>query len=129
MKRMGVCGNLAIWLFNFLSSRTQIVLANGARSSVTNVTSGIAQGTVLGPILFLIMINDLSESIQESVISLFADDTRVTKVIKTKEDGKKMLNDLDKYTNGWLKITCFSTPKSLNIYASSEIVPFLSNSK
>ena len=77
MKRMGVVGNHAVWLFHFLSSRTQTILANGPRSSVTDVTSGIAHRTVLGPILFLIMINDLSESINESVISLFADDTIV----------------------------------------------------
>ena len=77
------------WLFNFLSSRTQIVLANGARSSVTDVTRGVAQ-------VFLILINDLSENILESIITLFAEDTRVTKLIKNKEAIRKMKNELDK---------------------------------
>jgi len=96
MKEMGVFGPLAVWLFNFLSSRTQVVLANGARSSASSVASGVPQGTVLGPILFLIMINDLGKSVLNSFISMFADDTRVSKVIEEEEDVKKLQDDLDR---------------------------------
>ena len=79
-----------------MSGRSQVVLANGAMSAPSQVKSGVPQGTVLGPLVFLVMINDLGDVVDESLVSLFADDTRVTKVIKTKEDQEKLQNGLDK---------------------------------
>ena len=79
IKRVGVFGYLGIWIHNILSERKQDILANGAKSSEARVTSGIPQGTVLGPLLFLVMINDLPDSVDDSIVSIFADDARVTK--------------------------------------------------
>ena len=95
IKRMGVFGKLGIWIHNFLSERTQIVLANGAKSSEARGTSGIPQGTVLGPLLFIMMINDLPQSVTDSSVSIFADDTRVTKVIKDVDDIEKLQDDIN----------------------------------
>ena len=102
MKRMGVFGKLGIWIHNFLSERVQVVLANGAKSSEARVTSGIPQGTVLGPLLFLVMINDMPEWVTESSVNIFADDTRVTKVIKDEEDIEKLQDDIIKVYK-WLE--------------------------
>ena len=96
MKDMGIHGSLAIWIYNFLTNRKQVVIANGAKSSVSEVKSGVPQGTVLGPLLFLIMINDIDDEISESLISIFADDTRLTRVIKKEEDLEAFQEDLEK---------------------------------
>ena len=79
-----------------------MVIANGSKSSVSEVKSGVPQGTVLGPLLFLIMINDIDKDISESIISIFADDTRLTKVIKNEEDLENFQEDLEKLYS-WAK--------------------------
>ena len=62
------------WIADFLRNRTQAVVLEGETSTSVPVTSGVPQGTVLGPILFLVYINDLPECISNSTVQLFADD-------------------------------------------------------
>ena len=66
-------GNLLTWIESFLQNRSQLVVVDGHYSSPISVTSGVPQGTVLGPTLFLLYINDIDANIQ-SQVRLFADD-------------------------------------------------------
>ena len=59
LREMGISGRLGIFLHNFLSGRNQVILANGTKSKYYSVRSGVTQGTVLGLILFLTIINDI----------------------------------------------------------------------
>ena len=76
---------IIIYLLSFLTKRHQRVVLDGAFSAEAKVTSGVLQGTVLGPLLFLIYINDLPEGIQ-SKVRLFADDCIIYKEIKSSTD-------------------------------------------
>ena len=94
LRDMGISGNLGVLLHNFLSNRKQVILANGVQSKPSNVRSGVPQGTVLGPVLFLILINDIDQNL-DSFTSLFADDTRVLREVRDEEDVEKLQADLD----------------------------------
>ena len=74
--------------------RSQTAVLNGNSSDELQVSSGVPQGSVLGPILFLLYINDLPESLQ-SQVCLFADDTAVYLTVQWHADSKKLQNDLD----------------------------------
>jgi hypothetical protein len=95
LKKMGIQGQLGVWLHNFLKDRKQIIIANGAKSSESKVISGVPQGTVLGPLLFLIMINDIDDNVINSSVKVFADDTRITKAVKTEEEAALLQEDLE----------------------------------
>ena len=73
---VGVVGDILRWIEDFLSDRKQRVLVQGSSSTWERVLSGVPQGSVLGPTLFLIFVNDLPEKIH-SKIQLFADDTKI----------------------------------------------------
>ena len=90
LKAMGIGGQLGQWLQSFLSNRSQKVVVNGVKSSPKPVLSGVPQGSVIGPLLFLILIGD----IDTSFISSFADDTRIGHEISSEEDMKALQLDL-----------------------------------
>ena len=74
LESYGIEGNLLRWISAFLRDRRQRVVLGDSISDWMPVTSGVPQGSVLGPILFLIFINDMPEVIQ-SLVKLFADDS------------------------------------------------------
>ena len=92
----GISGNVFKWIENFLSKRTQEVVVNGFSSFIAEVISGVPQGTVLGPILFLIFLNDIESCVLHSSIGCFADDTRISKAIYQAEDSKLLQEDLNR---------------------------------
>ena len=94
LRNLGVTGRLGVWIHNFLKNRTQCVADGGALSCDSRVLSGVPQGSVLGPLLFLIHISDIDQNTQHSLVSSFADDTRVIKEIKTAEDEERLMSDL-----------------------------------
>ena len=75
----GFPANLVKWISSFLGDRKQTVVVKGSKSQEAPVISGVPQGTVLGPILFLVFINDIKNTVTESNVSFFADDTRISK--------------------------------------------------
>ena len=79
-----------------LSNRQQCVSVNGTTSSEAQVRSGVPQGSVLGPLLFLIHISDINYEIADSTVSCFADDTQIPLGIKDEEDTQMLQNDLHK---------------------------------
>ena len=71
------------FIINYLQSRTQIVNINGVFSTERNVSSGVIQGSVLGPIFFSIFINDVDEHIVNSKILKYADDIRIYRIFES----------------------------------------------
>ena len=95
LKRCGVSGNLLLLLKSFLSDRKQTTVLNVQASTWGNVSGGVPQGSILGPLLFLIYINDLTNSLKFSV-KLFADDTSLFKAVQDPNlAASDMNNDLD----------------------------------
>ena len=90
----GISGNLLKWIGSFLTDRKQCVSINGAKSDWADALSGIPQGSVLGPILFVIYINDLPD-VLEGCVKIFADDTKVFTHIQEPKDGEVLQRDLD----------------------------------
>lgn len=81
------------WIAEYLHERRQYVVVNGEQSEITSVTSGVPQGSVLGPLLFLLYINDINENVQ-SHIRLFADDCILYRQITSETDCSVIQNDL-----------------------------------
>ena len=95
LKAHGINGNLLQWIESFLIGRKQRVSVNGHKSTWKPVRSGIPQGSVLGPILFIIYINDLPNAVS-SLVRIFADDTKVFTRVHSEEDFCRLQDDLDK---------------------------------
>ena len=83
------------WISSFLTGRTQTVVVDGFSSNESPVLSGVPQGSVLGPVLFLIFINDIADSLT-SAIRLFADDCLIYREIRSRDDQFALQDDLNK---------------------------------
>lgn len=94
----GISGNILDWIKGFLTERSQIVKVNGVESFPAPVISGIPQGSVLGPLLFLIYINDLPDAVKSYVL-LFADDTKIFRCVASESDAKELQEDIDSLQN------------------------------
>ena len=94
IKNIGISGKLFNWIKDFLSNRKQVVVVDEILSYIASVVSGVPQGTVLGPLLFLIFLNDIEKCIKSSELSCFADDTRICKSISLTSDCHLLQDDL-----------------------------------
>ena len=94
IKHLGITGNIGKWIYSFLTGRSQTVIVNGTESSASEVKSGVPQGSVLGPLLFLILLGDIDKSVASAFVSSFADDTRVGHRIKEANDVNILQEDL-----------------------------------
>ena len=103
LKSYGITGSIHDWLRTFLTKRHMQVVIEGESSEKVTVDSGVPQGTVLGPILFLCHINDLPQAVQ-SQVRLFADDCLIYRPIKSQTDHITLQNDLlelEKWADKW----------------------------
>ena len=95
LRYYGINGSTYNWIQTWLTQRTQCVVLNSESSSPVSVMSGVPQGTVLGPLMFLLYINDITKDIN-SPLRLFADDCLLYRVINSVEDINRLQEDLNK---------------------------------
>ncbi|CAM4590472.1 unnamed protein product [Lepidochelys kempii] len=91
----GLRGKVLSWIGNWLKDRKQTAGINGQFSEWREVNSGVPQGSVLGPVLFNIFINDLEKGVN-SEVAKFADGTKLFKIVMSKADCKELQKDLTK---------------------------------
>ena len=101
LRHLGIRGKILRWIQAYLKGRKQRVVLRNGQSSWCEVDSGVPQGSILGPLLFLLFINDLPISIDSS-IKLFADDTKLYRKIESLEDCESLQRDLNRL-GAWSK--------------------------
>ncbi|MEW8543133.1 MAG: reverse transcriptase family protein, partial [Candidatus Thiodiazotropha sp.] len=105
LKCIGITGKLIDWFLDYLSNRRQRVVLNGKASSFLNVPAGVPQGSILGPLLFLIYINDIVVELSCNV-RLFADDTSLYVIVENPVTAGNILNrnldSIHSWATAWL---------------------------
>ena len=94
LHKIGISGSLWLWFKAYLSSRYHCVSLNYHLSSLLPVLSGVPQGSILGPLLFLVFLNDLPPCVSHSVPLMFADDTKCFRSIASSSDCHFLQHDL-----------------------------------
>lgn len=103
LRKHGISGKLMNWIEAWLSNRKQRVVLKGQSSEWEEVVSGVPQGSVLGPLLFIIFINDIESGIL-STLSKFADDCKITRKVNNNEEANEVqmdLNTLEQWAEKW----------------------------
>jgi Reverse transcriptase (RNA-dependent DNA polymerase)/Endonuclease-reverse transcriptase len=120
LKKLGIHEGIYRWIKEYLNHREQRVVMEGVLSETVQVTSGVPQGSVLGPLLFILYINDITDDI-ESGIGLYADDCALFREINKSSDAEKLQSDLNKITDWstkWLLPLNIDKCKSMRIVGS-----------
>ena len=99
IKKLGVDNKTFKWILSFLTGRTQNVVVNDQFSDEKPVISGVPQGSVLGPLIFLILLGDIDANVKASKVRSFADDTRAMNGIQNLCHASQLQNDLDSIYN------------------------------
>ena len=117
LKAHGIGNDVINWIEKWLTHKRQRVIVDSEISNWKSVLSGVPQGSVLGPILFLIYINDLEDDISSKVLK-FADDTKVFRNVTNDTDKKNLQDDLDKlvkWSEKWQMLLNFGKCKCIHI--------------
>ena len=124
LRGIGCSGKVLSWFSSYLSGRRQRVVLNGKFSKWVEVLAGVPQGSILGPLLFLIYINDIVKRIGGS-IRLFADDTSLYIIVDLPEQAAMVLNadlqTISHWANDWLVL--FNANKTLSMVISRKLNP------
>ena len=122
LEMCGIKGNLLAWFKSYLSDRFQRVIVNGQVSEWSSVTAGVPQGSVLGPLLFLIYINDIVNTVSHCEIRMFADDTCLFLEVDDRDAAAALINEdlnsIYKWSKSWL--IQFSPPKTKSLTISNK---------
>ena len=124
LNHYGICGVSNDWFKSYLSNRNQYVSINGFDSGLAAINCGVPQGSVLGPLLFILYINDLNHTIKFCKVYLFADDTNLLCMSNSIKKLNKLVNADIKHLVHWLN----ANKISLNV-KKTEMVIFKSKQK
>ena len=117
MRSFRIMGKLWFWLKAYLTDRIQCVQVNNVTSDFMPVISGVPQGSILGPLLFVLFINNLSTNLKSALPLLFADDTKCLQPISCPEDALLFQADLDSISQ-WSKTSnlTFNESKCIHLH-------------
>ena len=126
LSRFGCSEHVVKWFSSYLSDRRQCVHLSGTKSDWAPIHAGVPQGSILGPLLFLIFVNDIVKDIRSS-IRLFADDTSLYIIVENPQTAARRLNlDLDMISNWALNwLVDFNARKTTSLLLSTKLVPLL----
>ena len=118
LKSYGMGNSIINWIEQWLNGMRQRVVVDGEVSSWKPVLSGVPQGSILGPILFLVYINDLVQGVTGKILK-FADDTKLFRKTKEIGDKQKLQDDIDKLVRWSENGRCYSILGNVNVYHSA----------
>ena len=123
LRAIGVHGTELQWFHNYFTNRTQVVSANGAVSTTQPISCGVPQGSILGPLLFTLYVNDLSSVAVHGKVVLYADDTAIFLSGKNIEDIQEKLNSDLERISAWLyanKLTLNANKTKTMLFATNQ---------
>ena len=122
LKKCGIGGGLLLWLKDYLSDRKQRVVINGQSSGWREIRAGVPQGSVLGLLLFLVFINDITQNISHCNVRLFADDTCIFIEVEDRNQAADMISEDLAHISDWSKLwkVNFSLAKTKSLIISNK---------
>ena len=102
LENYGIRGNAKNWIETYLKNRSQQVSLDGVPSAAANITCGVLQGSILGPLLFIIYINDMHNALKNCIVHHFADDTKLLYSHSDPKVLKRIMNSELKILFEWL---------------------------